>query len=149
MLVQRVYGKSLDRSLHKQVFSLVERFGSDDELYRKFYDGFWAHFYRTGELLQAYELGERFGRMAEERGAADDVQRSYGNQALILQAWGRLEEAMELLKKMEMICRGVGLTPYLKWCYTRQIEILEESGKKDEAEAIREKLETLGDVISA
>jgi hypothetical protein len=36
------------------------------------------------------------------------LQRSYGNQALILQAWGRLEEAMALLKKAETLCLDQG-----------------------------------------
>ena len=33
---------------------------------------------------------------------------SYGNQALILKAWGRLEEALALHKKEEAICLELG-----------------------------------------
>ena len=34
----------------------------------------------------------------------DGLQISYGNQALILQAWGRLEETLALHKKQEALC---------------------------------------------
>jgi hypothetical protein len=33
---------------------------------------------------------------------------SYGNQAVILRAWSRLEEAMALLKKQEKLCLELG-----------------------------------------
>jgi hypothetical protein len=38
----------------------------------------------------------------------DGLQISYGNQALILQDWGRLEEAMALHKKRETLCLELG-----------------------------------------
>ncbi len=84
-----------------------------------------------------------------ELGNKEGLQRTYGNQALILQAWGSLEEAMELLKKMESICREVGLKPYLKKCYNIQIQVLEKLNKQTGADAIREKLEELNDIVSA
>ena len=43
-----------------------------------------------------------------ELGDQDGLQASYGNQALILQDWGRLEEAMALHKKQEAICLELG-----------------------------------------
>lgn len=133
VLVKREYGKTLDRSLHAQVFSLVERFGGDGERCRRLYDAFWDHLRRTGELQQAFDLGETFRKQAEEKENKDDMQGSYGNQALILQARGRLDEAMELLQKMETICLEVGLLPHLKWCYNAQIKLLEQSGKTEDA----------------
>ncbi len=45
--------------------------------------------------------------MAQEanRRKDDETQQVwYANQAVILTAWGRLDEAMELLKKKEAIC---------------------------------------------
>jgi hypothetical protein len=36
------------------------------------------------------------------------LQRTYGNQALILKDWGRLEEAFELHKKEEALCVQLG-----------------------------------------
>ena len=43
-----------------------------------------------------------------ELGNKDGLQLSYGNQALILTDWGRLEEALELHKKQEAICLELG-----------------------------------------
>jgi hypothetical protein len=45
------------------------------------------------------------------------LQRSYGNQAVILKAWGRLEEAMTLLKKQEALCLELGNKGSLAYCY--------------------------------
>ena len=42
---------------------------------------------------------------------------SYGNQALILKAWGRLEEALTLLKQQEAICLELGNKSGLAYCY--------------------------------
>jgi len=42
---------------------------------------------------------------------------SYANQALILQAWGRLEEAMALLKKQETLCLEFANRSGLAYCY--------------------------------
>jgi hypothetical protein len=41
----------------------------------------------------------------------------YGNQALILQAWGRLDEAMALNKKQEAICLELGHKDGLQQSY--------------------------------
>ena len=46
--------------------------------------------------------------ISEELGDRARVQRSYGNQALILTDWGRLEEGMALLKKEEALCHELG-----------------------------------------
>jgi hypothetical protein len=45
------------------------------------------------------------------------LQISYGNQALILAAWGRLEEAFELHKKEEALCLELGNRSGLGYCY--------------------------------
>ena len=43
---------------------------------------------------------------------------SYGNQAVILlQDWGRVEEALELLKKQEALCLELGNRRGLAYCY--------------------------------
>jgi hypothetical protein len=46
--------------------------------------------------------------LASETSAANNLEECwnlvYAKQALILQAWGRLEEAFELLKKQEALC---------------------------------------------
>ena len=45
---------------------------------------------------------------ARSWGIRTGCKRSYGNQARILQEWGRLEEAMALHKKKEAICLELG-----------------------------------------
>jgi len=45
------------------------------------------------------------------------LQISYGNQAVILQDWGRLEEALALLKKEEALCLELGNRSGLAYCY--------------------------------
>jgi hypothetical protein len=45
------------------------------------------------------------------------LQTSYGNQALILKDWGRLEEAFELHKKQEGLCLELGNRNGLAYCY--------------------------------
>jgi hypothetical protein len=52
-----------------------------------------------------------------ELGNKDSLQRSYGNQALILKAWGRLDEALALHKKKEAICLELGNKEGLAYCY--------------------------------
>ena len=47
----------------------------------------------------------------------DGLRRSYGNQAVILKAWGRLEEAMTLLKKKEALCLELCNRSSLAYCY--------------------------------
>ena len=52
--------------------------------------------------------------ICRELGNRAACKRSYGNQALILKAWGRLEEAMALHKKKEAICRELRLQASLR-----------------------------------
>ena len=60
-----------------------------------------------------------------ELGDKDGLQRSYGNQALILQDWGRLDEALALLKKQEAICLELGNKDSLQRSYGNQAMILD------------------------
>src|SRR6266446_8426964 len=52
-----------------------------------------------------------------ELGSKDGLQISYGNQALILKAWGRLVEAFALHKKEETVCLELGNRSSLAYCY--------------------------------
>ena len=56
---------------------------------------------RIGELEIALRIVQQAETLCLELGNKDGLQRSYGNQAAILRAWGRLEEAMALHKKQE------------------------------------------------
>jgi tetratricopeptide (TPR) repeat protein len=73
-----------------------------------------------------------------ELGNQDSLQLSYGNQAIILQAWGRLDEAMNLLKKREAICRQLHNTLGLAQCYFTWGLLAREQG---DGKTEREKLE--------
>lgn len=75
---------------------------------------------RVGELASALNIlkhEEAFWKEIEDPDAKDNLQRTYGNQALILQAWGQLEDAMALLKKQEALCIELGLKSSLGYCY--------------------------------
>ena len=56
-------------------------------------------------------------------GNKDGLQACYGNQALILKAWGKLDEAMALHKKQEALCVKLGNKDGLA-CYGNQALIL-------------------------
>ena len=68
---------------------------------------------------------------------------SYGNQALILQAWGRLEEALALHKKEEAICLELGNRDGLQRSYGNQALILKAWGRLEEALALHKKEEAI------
>jgi tetratricopeptide (TPR) repeat protein len=143
LLVTRKFGKELDRQMHEQVFSLVERFGEDEGVVRGLYDKFWVHLWRTGELKQAFELGEKFGKQTEVKGDKYDLQRSYSNQALILRVWGRLDEAMELHKKQEAICIELGNKDNLWKSYCNQATVQYYQGRLNEAMELYKKQEVI------
>ena len=52
-----------------------------------------------------------------ELGNKEGLQKSYGNQALILKDWGRREETFELLMKQEALCLELGSRKGLGYCY--------------------------------
>ncbi len=68
---------------------------------------------------------------------------SYGNQALILQAWGRLEEALALHKKKEAICLELGNKDGMQASYGNQALILQAWGRLEEALALHKKEEAI------
>ena len=59
------------------------------------------------------------------------LQASYANQALILQAWGRLEEAMALHKKKEALWLELGNKDGSQASYGNQALILKDCGRLD------------------
>jgi tetratricopeptide (TPR) repeat protein len=65
--------------------------------------------------------------------AQDTLQMNCGNQSVILRAWGRLQEAMDLLKKQEAACRTLGNKQGLRVCFYNQARILKDWGRLQEA----------------
>jgi tetratricopeptide (TPR) repeat protein len=76
-------------------------------------------------------------------GNKDSLQRSYGNQASLLQAWGRLDEALALHKKEEAICLELGNKDGLQASYGNQASLLQAWGRLDEALALHKKQEAI------
>ena len=103
----------------------------------------WALTDRIGRPTESFEISEILARAAEERSDKDAMQRWYGNQALILKAWGRLEEALALLKKHEAICLELGNKNSLQVSYGNQALILQAWGRLEEAFALLKKSEAL------
>ncbi|MGB5618518.1 MAG: TIR domain-containing protein, partial [Desulfobacterales bacterium] len=101
---------------------------------------------RVGELtasLNILKQEESFWKDIENIDAKDNLQRIYGNQALILKAWGQLEEAMALLKKQEALCIELGNKDGLQRTYGNQAGILQAWGQLEEAMALLKKQEAL------
>jgi tetratricopeptide (TPR) repeat protein len=98
---------------------------------------------RIGHPAQAFEICERQGRAAERRNDKDAMERWFGNQGLILEAWGRLEEALALLKKQEALCMELGNKDGLRATYGNQALILRAWGRLEEALALLKKQEAL------
>ena len=86
---------------------------------------------RIGETDAAHRIlqqEEAFWTERDDREARMRLQRSYGNQAMILYRWGRLEEAMALHKKEEAICMELGDKDGLQASYGNQALILKHGG---------------------
>jgi predicted ATPase len=84
--------------------------------------------YNIAEMDIALRIVQHQEALSLELGNKDGLQRSYGNQALILQAWGRLEEAMALHKKQEALCLELGDKDGLSRSYGNQALILQDWG---------------------
>jgi tetratricopeptide (TPR) repeat protein len=119
--------------------------GAPERMGQLSYWGFSAG-YQIGEWEAAMRIlhkRDSFWAGRDDREAKDSLQRSYGNQALILKAWGRLEEAMALLKKQEALCLELGTKDSLQRSYGNQALILKAWGRLEEAMALHKKEEAL------
>jgi hypothetical protein len=115
--------------------------GAGDLAFRGF-----ATAYGIGELdtaLQIEQRNEAYWKAVAGGQGKDGLQASYGNQAGILQAWGRLEEAMALHKKQEAICLELGNKNGLQISYGNQAVILQAWGRLEEAMALHKKKEAI------
>lgn len=101
---------------------------------------------RTGELEDAFRFLKQEESLCDghdDREALDVMQRCYGRQAVILKAWGRLEEAMALHKKQEGICLELGDKNGLQRSYGNQALILKDWGRLEEAMTLHKKEEAI------
>jgi tetratricopeptide (TPR) repeat protein len=98
---------------------------------------------RIGELEIALRIVQQEETLCLDLDNKEGLQRSYGNQALILKDWGRLEEAFALLKKQEALCLELGNRDSLQISYGNQALILRAWGRLEEAFALLKKQEEL------
>ena len=135
------------RECLKEIFSAVDLLLPTDpeNSWRLSFLGFsCAH--RIGELetaLQIAQQQEQLWSNSNHERAKSHLQASYGNQALILKAWGRLEEALTLQKKKEAICLELGNKNSLAASYGNQALILQVWGRTEEALALLKKHEAI------
>ena len=131
------------KTLQFQVNHLIMGVEENNIDIESLYDYFWIHLYKTGRLLWAYDLGNIFLNQNERLGDQAGLSRSYGNQALILKAWGKLEEAMALHKQEEALKIELGDQAGLSRSYGNQALILQAWGKLEEAMALHKQEEAL------
>ncbi len=106
------------------------------------FTGFFFAF-RRGLLADGLRAMKAVESACEELGDRAGLQYSYGNQAVILHNWGKLEEAMALHKKEEAICLELGNRAGLQASYGNQALILQAWGKLEEAMALHKKQEAI------
>jgi tetratricopeptide (TPR) repeat protein len=94
---------------------------------------------RIGELEIALRILQQEEALYMEVGNKDGLEVIYGNQALILKAWGRLEEAFELHKNQEALCLELGKKSGLQASYANQAVILQDWGRLEEAFELHKK----------
>ena len=99
--------------------------------------------WRVGRPTDAFEICERARRAAEARNNRAALQAWLGNQAVILQVWGRLEEAMALHRQKEAICRDLGDRAGLGRSLGNQALILKAWGRLEEAMALHKQEEAI------
>ena len=98
---------------------------------------------RIGRPAEALEICERMAAFYQEGNDNANRQTWLGNQAVILKDWGRLDEALVLLKKQEEICLALGNQDGLQRSYGNQALILQDRGRLDEALALLRKQEEI------
>ena len=103
--------------------------------------------YLTGRLPIAKRFLERQERLYEASGDRAGLLRSYGNQALILQDWGRLDQAMELHKRVESIAKDIGDRMQEQRSYGNQALILKAWGRLDEAMELHKRVQAICDEL--
>jgi tetratricopeptide (TPR) repeat protein len=98
---------------------------------------------RIGELDVAFRIMQQEENLAAKSGNTDTLQKTYCNQALILQDWGRLQAAMSLLKKQEAICLELDNREALQRSYGNQALILQDRGRLEDAIALHKRAEAI------
>jgi tetratricopeptide (TPR) repeat protein len=86
---------------------------------------------------------EQFWSGLDSAEAKHGLEKSFGNQALILRDWGRLDDAMAMHKREESLCVELGDDEGLQYSYGNQALVLKAQGRLAEAMALLKKQEAL------
>lgn len=86
---------------------------------------------------------ENLWKQRNDTEAKDKLQRSYGNQALVLKYLGRLDDAMTLHKKEEALCMELKDDLSLQICYGNQALVLRRMNKREEAMGLLKRQEEM------
>jgi serine/threonine protein kinase len=103
--------------------------------------------YRRGDLEAAQREYEEAGEVFQSLGDQAELAGCYGNQAVILKAWGRLEEAMGLLKQQQALSEALGDQAGLQACYGNQAGILIQWGRLEEAMGLLKQKQALCEAL--
>ena len=107
--------------------------------------GFWLGV-RVGELDSTFRImkgEEALWAGHDDPEARGGLMRSFSGQAVIFRCWGRLEEALALLKKAEAIALEMGDKGQLERNYTDQAGILRDWGRLEDALVLYKKQEAI------
>ena len=98
---------------------------------------------RIGRLAEAFGICELMGQKTEPQNESVSGQGWFGNQALILIAWSRLDEALALLKKEESLCLELGKRDDLQRVYGSLAGIALTRGSTEDALDLYKKQEII------
>ncbi|MBA3916252.1 MAG: TIR domain-containing protein, partial [Acidobacteriales bacterium] len=98
---------------------------------------------RVGAWNEAFEKALRLTTSAQACNNAKVLCAGYTYQAIILTHWGRMQEAMELLKASESIALTLSDLTALQAIYGNQAAIANSWGKRDQAVELLKKQETI------
>ncbi len=105
---------------------------------------------RTGELNVAHRIAtneESLWAERKDKNGRTCLYRSYRYQALVLDSWGRLQDALNLHQKEAEIFRELGDNYGLEQSYGNQALVLEVWGRLEEAMALHKKQEAICEAL--
>ena len=139
-LVQDEGGMPGKVGLQKHIIALMETVPEPEKLTLIVINFFW-HLFQTGQYQWAFDIlkaEEQIVGLAEDR-----LRANYGSQALILKAWGRLQEAIAFHKREERIAHELDDKAGLAASYGNQALILQAWGRLDEAMSLHKQEEQI------
>jgi tetratricopeptide (TPR) repeat protein len=141
------YWQRVELNSESRIKKVLRKVVKYPEKYNK--NDIWALsflFSDTGYLKESFRLREYLVnqyRISDTSENKNNLQANLGNQANILYAWGKLEEAMALHKQQEQICRELGNKDGLQASLGGQAIIFYAWGRLEEAMELYKKQEQI------